>query len=635
MPVSSKYPFNNVAQVLDAIPVPVFIKDSQSRFVGMNKACEEHWGISFQTIEMTDGSDFFPAEQMVGFLEKDQEIFRTRTAIDFEERVWNHKLQQNRISHTFKCPTYDSAGNPELLVCILMDITGEKGAMDSLRHSEEKLRTLYELAPLGIALTSMSGKYLEFNDAFRRICGYSQEELSDLDYWKLTPQEYAAQEAKQLELISLTGRYGPYEKEYIQKSGARIPLRLNGVLVTGANGEPHIWSIVEDISERKNTEERLRQSQKLEAVGQLTAGIAHDFNNLLSIILGNVELIAADKTISDTARDMAARAISAIERGGELTQQLLSFSRRQALLPATIDLGAEVRRITSMVARVIPETIALDVAIDPERIPVRVDRNQLGNALINLAVNARDAIKGAGTIAISVTLQNRSETQTDGEILSAGRYGVIAVQDNGGGMSPEVLAKAFDPFFTTKETGVGSGLGLSMVYGFMRQSNGQAQLSSVVGQGTVVELLFPVVAWDVDETPTPGVDADAPMVKQNRKVLLVEDMPDVRATILEQLVSLGLAVTAAANSKEALATLEGSGPFDLLLTDIGLPGNMSGAELARIVAERHPATRVLLMSGYNSPQTTSAATPQEWNLLHKPFRRSELAEKINVLFGKS
>ena len=259
MPISSSLDATRLSLILDAIPVPVFVKDKTSRFVAMNKACEDHWGIAFQSIEMTDGRAFFPENQMIGFLEKDREIFRVGKSIDFEERVWNHKLQQNRVSRTFKYPLYDSAANPALLVCVLVDITAEKDAMESLRHSEEKLRSLYEMAPLGIALTTMSGKYIEFNEAFSHICGYSQEELRALDYWKLTPPEYAGQEAEQLKSMAATGRYGPYEKEYVHKSGTRIPLRLNGMLVTGADDAPYIWSIVEDISERKKAEEEIQR----------------------------------------------------------------------------------------------------------------------------------------------------------------------------------------------------------------------------------------------------------------------------------------------------------------------------------------------------------------------------------------
>ena len=621
MPNSSKLNSENLSVVLDAIPVPVFVKDSASRFVAMNKACEDQWGISFASIEMTNGRDFFPKDQLAGFIEKDREIFRGGKAVHFEEEYWNHKLQQNRTSRTSKSPTYDAAGNPDLLICVLVDITEQKEAMDSLRHSEEKLRSLYELAPLGIALTTMSGKYMEFNEAFSRISGYSQEELSQLDYWQLTPPEYAQQEAAQLEAMASTGRYGPYFKEYIHKSGARIPLRLNGMLVTGIDGKPHIWSIVEDVSEQKRAEERLAQSQKLEAVGQLTAGIAHDFNNLLSIILGNVELIAEQEDLSETARQRLAKAIGAIDRGSDLTQRLLSFSSRQTLSPALIDLGAEVREVAGMLRRMIPESISFEIKTTTRPVPVRIDKNQLGNALINLVVNARDAMKAGGSILIAVDIMETDQS-----------CAVVSIRDTGCGMTPEVLSKAFDPFFTTKEVGQGSGLGLSMVYGFMRQSNGQAQLSSKVGQGTIVELLFPMAAGEaLGPAPLSTTGAAA---MQRRRVLVVDDMADVRLAVAEQLASLSCDVVEAADGPGALAVLKNDHAFDLLLTDLGLPGGMGGLQLAEAVSAAYPRIKIMTMSGYNSPEVWASANSRpEWKPLHKPFRRSILAEAMKEAFG--
>ena len=622
MPNSTKLNSENLSVVLDAIPVPVFVKDSASRFVAMNNACEDQWGISFASIEMTDGRDFFPKDQLAGFIEKDREIFRGGKAVHFEEQYWNHKLQQNRTSRTSKSPTYDAAGNPDLLICVLVDITAQKEAMDSLRHSEEKLRSLYELAPLGIALTTMSGKYIEFNEAFSRICGYSQDELSQLDYWQLTPPEYAQQEAAQLEAMASTGRYGPYFKEYIHKSGARVPLRLNGMLVTGIDGKPLIWSIVEDVSEQKRAEERLAQSQKLEAVGHLTAGIAHDFNNLLSIILGNVELIAEQEEISNTARQRLAKAIAAIERGSDLTQRLLSFSSRQALSPALIDLGVEVKEVAAMLRRMIPESISFEIKTTARPVPVRVDKNQLGNALINLVVNARDAMKAGGSILIGVDIKDVDDHPS----------AVVSIRDTGCGMTPEVLSKAFDPFFTTKEVGQGSGLGLSMVYGFMRQSNGETQLSSTVGQGTLVELLFPMAAGERPVPASPATPAAA--AAQRRRVLVVDDMADVRLAVSEQLASLSCDVTEAADGPGALAVLKNDHGFDLLLTDLGLPGGMGGLQLAEAVSAAYPRIKIMTMSGYNSPEVWASANSRpEWKPLHKPFRRSILAEAMKEAFG--
>jgi diguanylate cyclase (GGDEF)-like protein/PAS domain S-box-containing protein len=265
-PPMSKNPFSvgnsfldqSLREVIDAIPAALFVKDGNSRIVLMNRACEEHWGMSFGELHGTDASQFFPPDQMEWFLAKDREAFAAGRAVDFEEPFWSAARKENRTGHTFKKPIYDADGKPLYLVGITIDITDRRCAETNLRATDEKLRALYELSPLGIALTDMRGRYLEVNEAFQRMCGYSEEELVSLDYWALTPRKYEAEEARQLESLERTGYYGPYEKEYVRKDGSLVPLRLNGMLVTGGDGRKHIWSIVEDITDRKRIETDLR-----------------------------------------------------------------------------------------------------------------------------------------------------------------------------------------------------------------------------------------------------------------------------------------------------------------------------------------------------------------------------------------
>ncbi len=257
---------SHIKELFDVLPVAIFVKDRNSKFLLMNKACEQQFGMSFTDLYGTDASQFFPPEQIKRFLSKDQEVFKGGRPVDFVEEFWNAKLQENRIGHTFKKPMFDAAGEPLYLICATIDITEKNLAEQNLRISEEKLRGLYELSPLGIALTDMNGNYVEFNDAFQQICGYSEDELRKLDYWTLTPKEYAEEEAVQLESLGKTGRYGPYEKTYRQKSGDMLPIRLNGMLVTGKDGQQYIWSIAEDISSRKQHEEQLNHIAHYDAL---------------------------------------------------------------------------------------------------------------------------------------------------------------------------------------------------------------------------------------------------------------------------------------------------------------------------------------------------------------------------------
>jgi diguanylate cyclase (GGDEF)-like protein/PAS domain S-box-containing protein len=249
-----------IQQVIDAIPVAIYAKDSASQFVLMNTACELQWGVAFSDMRGTNGSHLLPPEQMELFLAKDREIFDCGQQLDFEEEFWNTSLQQKRFGHTFKKPIFDSNGNPLYLICVTVDITDRKNASNELIASEEKLRRLFDMSPLGIARNSMDGTFIEGNASLLNMVGYSLDELNGLNYWDLTPAEYADQEAQQLESLKTTGRYGPYEKEYINNRGQRIPVRLNGVLITGSDSGQYIWSIIEDISGMKHLVDQLRIS---------------------------------------------------------------------------------------------------------------------------------------------------------------------------------------------------------------------------------------------------------------------------------------------------------------------------------------------------------------------------------------
>ncbi|MEZ5447271.1 MAG: EAL domain-containing protein [Gammaproteobacteria bacterium] len=247
-----------IQELLDTLPVAIFVKDAESRFLYMNKACEAQLGVDFGELRGNDGSALFPAGQMQGFLAKDQEVFAAGRPIEFVETVWNAALKANRIGHTFKKPIYDEDGRPRFLVGAVIDITERMQSEQILRMSEEKLRALFEMSPLGIARNAMDGTFIEANAAFLKIVGYSLEELNRLTYWDLTPKEYAQMEARQLESLETTSRYGPYEKEYVDSSGRRVPVQLMGMLITGGDGEKYIWSIVEDIAERKRVEADLQ-----------------------------------------------------------------------------------------------------------------------------------------------------------------------------------------------------------------------------------------------------------------------------------------------------------------------------------------------------------------------------------------
>jgi CheY-like chemotaxis protein len=366
----------------------------------------------------------------------------------------------------------------------------------------------------------------------------------------------------------------------------------------------------------------------MEAIGQLTGGVAHDFNNLLAVIVGNVDLLEQTLEPDSSQRVYTQEAKAAANRGAALTGRLLAFSRKQALDPRPIGIGDLLTSMTDLLERTLGETIQLRLEVSAGTASGMVDRAQLENAILNLVINARDAMRGGGSITIeasNITLDAHDVAEYPE--TASGDYVSIAVRDTGVGMSAQVQARVFEPFFTTKDMGAGSGLGLSMVYGFVRQSGGHISIESEEGSGTEVRLYLP--RTDLSPDPIEDIDIGAAPTGQRESVLVVEDDPALRVVIVSFLERHNYQVTAAPDGSEALAILDESGPFDLLLSDIILPGEFSGPELANEITRRQPSIKILLMSGYASDAFEGKSSPSDYvNLLKKPFSMGTLAREM-------
>jgi signal transduction histidine kinase/DNA-binding response OmpR family regulator len=416
-----------------------------------------------------------------------------------------------------------------------------------------------------------------------------------------------------------TGRYA-CEFRWLCADGEYRVLQDQGVLSSSLEGGPReIFGVLLDATDRRMLEEQLAQARKMEAVGQLTGGVAHDFNNLLTVVLGNVDMLA--RRAEDEAR--RARRVDAIrqaaERGRDLTRQLLAFSRRQHLSPVTLDVNALILDFVPLLRQAVGEAVTVDLALAEGALCAHVDPTQLETALLNLAVNARDAMPDGGVLSIGTV---RHEAAEDGD-----EWLEISVQDTGVGMSPEVRDRVFEPFFTTKEVGKGSGLGLSQVYGFVRQSDGEVALDSGEGTGSTFRLRLPLsdeIAQPLSpETPRPQI------VGGEEKVLLVEDDPTVLALTLDLLSGLGYQVTCATNAAEALEVLKSPAPIDLLFTDVVMPGGVSGVSLARTARELRPDLPVLLSSGFIGER--AGGKEVEFELIDKPYETAVVAAKVRSL----
>ena len=390
------------------------------------------------------------------------------------------------------------------------------------------------------------------------------------------------------------------------------------------------------IVQRENAESALRQVQKMEAMGQLTGGIAHDFNNLLQVIIGNLEVMQRRNLVGgDDAKRMVASALRGAQRAATLTQRLLAFARRQPLDPRLVDVNRLVTGMSELLHRTLGESITIETVLASGIWRVAADANQLENALLNLAVNARDAMPSGGRLTIETANTFIDEAYAQANEVKPGQYVLIAVSDTGSGMSSDVIAKAFEPFFTTKDVGKGSGLGLSQVYGFIRQSDGHAKIYSEPGQGTTIKLYLPRLVT-AGESREPSPDASATTGRRGeRHVLVVEDDDDVRAHAVAILSELGYAVLEAPDAASALRVLDEDHNVELLFTDVGLPGGLNGRELADEARRRQPELAVLYTTGYarNAIVHQGRLDPGV-ELITKPFTFASLAAKVNAVFER-
>ena len=386
-----------------------------------------------------------------------------------------------------------------------------------------------------------------------------------------------------------------------------------------------------EIANHQRTESQLVQSQKMHAMGQLTGGMAHDFNNLLSIIVGCLELLR-DKWPDDPGSgELAEEALKAALRGAELTRQLLAFARRQPLVPERCDINAVLSDFTRLLRRTLGEDITIDLTLADDLWPVRIDRVQLETSITNLATNARHAMPRGGRLTITTRNTALDEEYARGNAeVAPGDYVLIEVRDTGTGMPPEVLERVFDPFFTTKEPGQGTGLGLSMVYGFLKQSGGHVSVYSEAGEGTTFRLYLPPARDAATPDNTPAGPARSPLPERGRGeiVLAVEDNAVLRQVLVRQLDAAGYRVIEADNARAALDTIESGREIDLLFTDIVMPGGMNGHELTRLATLLRPDLKILLTSGFSDMANNGAVLPSNARVLRKPYREEELLRLV-------
>jgi len=481
-----------------------------------------------------------------------------------------------------------------------------------------------------ILVVDPKGNFIRVSPSCIAILGYQPEEMIGHSAVEFVYPEDLESTRDEMRLARRGHAMRNFECRYVHKTGRVVTLAW-----TGQWSEPdrqHFF-IGRDMTERRRLEGQLRQAQRMEAIGQLTGGIAHDFNNILTVIIGMIELLAPAVAANPKLAPVVKAIDDAAERGAELTKRMLAFARKQPLQAQPLDLNEVIMRMAEILTRTLGEHIMVRTVLAPDIWPAVADPSQLEAAILNLAVNARDAMPDGGELVIETdNAQLDDDYAAENLDVAPGTYVALYVSDTGTGMPPDVIEHAFEPFFTTKDIGRGSGLGLSMVYGFVKQTGGNVLIYSEVGRGTTVKIYLPR-ALDPVERPDAPAPAVEPPPLGRETVLVVEDNAGVRAAAVSILGSLGYDVLQAHDGREGRRIIESPAKIDLLFTDLVMPGGIGGEDLARIARELRPGLKILYTTGY-SAQLASARTDHDVPVLSKPYRRQQLASMVRAVLDQ-
>jgi two-component system CheB/CheR fusion protein len=519
------------------------------------------------------------------------------------------------------------------------DITDKARAEMTLSESRAQFSDLFELAPIGLLLVGDSGRIELANKEAGQIFGYVADDMIGMMIENLVPEKDRRSDEGLRHAFKASGKLQGTmvmrdEVSALRKDGSIVPteVKLSPINILG---ERHTCVVVRDLTERKAVDAQLRQAQKMEAVGQLTGGLAHDFNNLLMIMIGNLEVLQA-LSQDPQQNELLDLVLDAATRGADLTQRLLAFSRRQPLQADVCDINELLNATTALLRRTIGENVTVDLQLSSDALTASVDRGQFESVILNMAINARDAMPSGGVVTIATKMMavaSDADAKAYGDV-GWGEYVAIVISDTGSGMSPEVVARVFEPFFTTKGKGKGTGLGLSMVYGFIKQSGGGIKIDSELGCGTSITLLLPLAVTEAQASTGALASSGTDVQPKANVILAVDDNHAVRETAVRNLRSLGYQVVEAKNADEAMQKLESGEKIDLLFTDIIMPGELDGIGLAKWARTRYPNLKILYTSGFPGTEEGRSEVQQvDGRLLQKPYRRKGLQEAVEQVLA--
>jgi len=629
--------------IRSVVDYALYMLDTQGRIVSWNPGAERIKGYTADEIIGQHFSRFYTEEDRAAGVPETA----LRTAAEtgrFTAEAWRVRKDGSRFWAMVVIDAIVDQGKLVGFAKITRDMTEQRNAQLALLESERTFRLLvHSVTDYAIFMLDPEGRVTNWNSGAARIKGYSEAEIlgQHLSVFYTSEDREAGLPWRALEVARRERRYES-EGWRVRKDGTRFWANAVIDAIHDENGELLGFAkITRDLTERREAQlaleksrEQLFQSQKMEAIGHLTGGLAHDFNNLLTGISGSLELMRtrlAQGRIADLERYIAS-AQGAASRAAALTHRLLAFARRQTLDTRPTNANRLVAGMEELVQRTVGPAIRVETVLAVGLWPTFCDRNQLENALLNLCINARDAMPEGGRLTIETAntwLDERGAREPD---MQPGQYVAISVTDTGTGMPPEVMARAFDPFFTTKPIGQGTGLGLSMVYGFAKQSDGQVRLYSEVGAGTTVRIYLPRYRGELEDEQVPSAEAVVPPTESGRTVLIVDDEPSVRMLVSEVLEELGHSAIEAADGPAALKILQSDTPVDLVITDVGLPGGINGRQMADAARQRRPGLKVLFITGYaENAAVASGYLDPGMHVVTKPFPMEKLAARIRAI----
>ncbi|MCI0489110.1 MAG: PAS domain S-box protein [Blastocatellia bacterium] len=614
--------------LIEAAPLAVIALDLDLNVTTWNRGAERIFGWSRQEV-LGHRTPLVPDERWAEFESYRELLLRGEPSVAYESR--RKKKDGSAVDVSISAaPLPDADGNVNRYMAMIADITERKQMEAALQESEERLARTEEFSLVMVAHAGLDGRWLKVPHKLCELLGRMESELLGHSFKEVThPDDFKGFWDQCQRLIGGEMRSFDLEKRYVRKDRKVLWVYLNCSIVTDAEDNPvHFLTYIRDITHNKELEEQLAQSQKMEAIGRLAGGVAHDFNNLLTAILGYSQIVRNRLDPTNPLRSEIEEIEKAGNRAAALTNQLLAFSRRQVIQPKALNLNTVVADVEKMLRRLIGEDIELTLRLDQEIGYVKADLGQIEQIIVNLAVNARDAMPKGGRLAIETANVSLDEPYTDiHSQIPPGRYVRLAISDTGIGMDKETQLLIFDPFFTTKERGKGTGLGLSTVYGIMKQSDSHITLESEPGRGTAFKLFFPLVETSSEASKTARAKAES--VKGSETILLVEDEEAVRKLARLVLEMNSYSILEASNADEAITLYElHKGAIQLIITDIVMPGK-SGGELISSLKLPSSETKILYMSGYTPDAIASRGVlDADVPFLRKPFTPADLTSKV-------